>query len=498
MSSEALILSIDQGTTNTKAILVDASGSILYRASRPVLPTFPRPGWVEHDPLLIWTSVRGAVRDCLDAAGDPGLVGVALTNQRESVMVWDRSTGEPVGPLIVWQCRRSSSFCRELRRQGAEDFIRCRTGLPIDPLFSASKLRWLVDHIPDGRRRAEDGALCAGTVDSWLLWNLTDGSVHATDPGNASRTQLFNLETMSWDEELLSLFDIPAPLLPRVAASNSVFGEMAGRDDVPSGVPIAAVLGDSHAALLGQGGFHSGVVKATYGTGTSLMSPVSDLIIPRNGLGVTVAWQLDGCTRYALEGNISATGAAIDWCTELLGLRDAAETAALANSVRSNEGVYVVPAFVGLGAPHWNDDARGLITGITRGTTSAHVARAVVESVAYQVRDVFDAMEESSRTELVELLTDGGASRNNALMQFQADVLGRVVKRNTAEDLSALGAAYAAGLALGVWANTDELAGLARGFDRFEPSCTAAERDAMYSGWKQAVARTIFNPELST
>jgi glycerol kinase len=496
MSAGELILAIDQGTTNTKAVLVDADGSVRHRVSRRVHPTFPQPGWVEHNPDHIWGSVQQAMDACLTEAGDPRISCIAISNQRESVLMWDRWTGRPCGPLIVWQCRRTSRFCEGLRNRGVETMVRERTGLPIDALFSASKIRWLLDNIPDGRARAECGELCAGTVDSWLIWNLTGSAIHGCDVSNASRTQLLSLQSGAWDPKMLALFKIPETVLPSVKPSAAHFGETKASGRLPAGVPITGVIGDSHGALFGQGGFEPGVVKATYGTGSSLMSPISRVVLPENGLAATVAWQICDEIMYALEGNISVTGAAVDWCTNLLGLDDAPETAALANQVDSTDGVFLVPAFVGLGAPYWQEQARGLITGITRGTTRAHVARAAIESIAFQIRDVFDAMAPQVGTDVTALLADGGASRNDTLMQFQADLLGCPVLRNKAEDLSALGAAYIAGLSMGIWQSTDDLAKLPRSFDRFEPMWSDAKRSDVYSGWKEAVARTINNPKV--
>ncbi|MDZ4698349.1 MAG: glycerol kinase GlpK [Rhodothermales bacterium] len=488
---ETLLLAIDQGTTNTKAMLVDVRGQIRHRASRPVPCLYPQSGWVEQDAMVVWESVKQAIDACLSDAGDPVPVGIAISNQRESVLVWDRTTGRPAGPVVIWQCRRSSAFCDALKRQGRGDEIQDRTGLPIDPLFSASKIRWLLDAIPDGQARAEAGDLCAGTIDSWVLWNLT-GGVHRCDVSNASRTQLLNLKTAGWDNHLLGLFSIPRVILPETLPSSALFGVTTAVGRLTAGVPIAGLIGDSHAALFGQCGFQQGSVKATYGTGSSLMSPLNELAFSRHGIVTTVAWGLPSGVRYALEGNISVTGSAVQWYADLLGFADPVEAAALADEVAESEGVYIVPAFVGLGAPHWNDRARGLVTGLTRGTTAAHLARAVVESIAYQIRDVFDVMAIGAGDPI--LLADGGASRNDALMQFQSDILGCPVLRNNAHDLSALGAAYLAGLHLGVWASTDEIAALPRSLDRFEPRWADSRRAAAYDGWQDAVARALYNP----
>jgi glycerol kinase len=485
------ILAIDQGTTNTKALLIDAAGAVVARAARPLQQTYPHPGWVEQNPTAIRQSVREAIDECLQASGEHELAAIAITNQRESVMLWDRRTGQPIGPVVIWQCRRTAPFCEELRARGLERMLRERTGLTIDPLFSASKARWLLDNIAGARARAESGELCLGTIDSWVLWNLTGGAVHACDVTNASRTQLFDLRRLRWDEELLSLFDVPAAILPDVKPSSSIYGASVSLGQLPSGVPITSLIGDSHAALYGQAGFQPGVVKATYGTGSSLMTRTATPVISEHGLSTTIAWGREEIC-YALEGNISVTGAAVQWLGEFLSLPDPArDVAQLAASATNNEGIYFVPAFVGLGAPYWNEAARGLLTGLTRGTTAAQVARATIESIAYQVRDVFDVMDAASPAGLSALLADGGGSGNDALMQFQADILGRPVLRCTSPDVSALGAAYLAGLAVGLWQSEKEIAALSRPRDRFEPRLSPSEGDRLYAGWQQAVGRAL-------
>lgn len=485
------ILAIDQGTTNTKALLVDAAGVVVSRAARPLRQTFPHPGWVEQDAALIWQSVREAIDECLLAAGEYELAALAITNQRESVMLWDRQTGQPVSPVVIWQCRRTAPFCEELRARGLERTLRTRTGLTIDPLFSASKARWLLGNIAGARVKAEHGKLCLGTMDSWVLWNLTGGKVHACDVTNASRTQLFDLHQLKWDAELLSLFDVPAAILPAVQPSSNIYGTSIRLGQLPEEVPIASLIGDSHAALYGQAGFQPGVVKATYGTGSSLMTPISTPSISEQGLSTTIAWGHQEI-RYALEGNISVTGAAVQCLGEFLSLPDPArDVARLAASVADSEGVYFVPAFVGLGAPYWNEAARGLMTGLTRGTTAAHIARATIEAIAYQIRDVFDVMNTASPMGLSVLLADGGGSSNDLLMQFQADILGRPVLRCTSPDVSALGAAYLAGLAVGMWESENEIASLPREREQFEPCLSASEREQLYAGWQQAVKQTL-------
>lgn len=487
------LLAIDQGTTNTKAILVDATGSVIARASRPLAVSYPQAAWVEQDPLALWQTVQAAVDECLQGA--PAPVAVAVTNQRESVVLWERATGRPLGPCVIWQCQRGAGFCRELSAQGLEPKLRERTGLTIDPMFSASKMRWLLQNTPNGVQRATADELCLGTVDSWVLFNLTGGRVHACDTTNASRTQLLALQTLQWDAELLDLFGIPLAALPEVKASSAIYGETAGHGNLPAGLPIASLIGDSHGALYGHAGFQPGAIKATYGTGSSLMTPTPNPVISQRGLSTTVAWSYPQQATYALEGNIYVTGAAVEWYGQLLGMaRPAQEIEALAASTADADGVYLVPAFVGLGAPHWQSDARGLITGLTRGSTPAHLARATLESIAYQVRDVFDVMQAEAGSPLQVLLADGGASQNDLLMQFQADIIGCPVLRSSSSDVSALGAAYLAGLAVGLWRSEAEIGALSRPHDRFEPRMSETERAARYGGWQAAVARAVFDP----
>jgi glycerol kinase len=486
------ILAIDQGTTNTKALLIDRDGQIVASASRPLFIRYPRPAWVEQDPWELWTSIATAAGECLLRAGGVTPAAIGVSNQRESVVVWDRRTGEPAGPCVVWQCRRTAPFCAALRERGAECLVRQRSGLPLSPLFSASKAHWLLEQIPDGFRRAADGELSIGTVDSWVLWNLTGGAVHATDLTNASRTQLLNLEYLDWDQELLELFSIPRAALPALHPSSHIFGATVEHGAIPAGVPIGALAGDSHAALFGHGVFGPGAVKATYGTGSSLMTITEGPMASAEGLATTIAWSSAGETRYALEGNIPVTGGAVQWLGELLRLPSPAEDVArLALTAADSGGVYVVPAFAGLGTPYSNDAARGLIAGLTQGTAAAHLARATLESIAYQVCDVFAAMERDTARTLPALLAGGGASRNDLLMQFQADMLERPVLRSGAADVSAKGAAWLAGLSVGIWRSLEELAGLPRAEDQFHPRMAAGERARLYDGWREAVERTV-------
>lgn len=493
-----MILAIDQGTTNTKAILVDAAGQVTARGSRSPGVSYPQSAWVEQDPLELWDSVCGAIEDCLAAGGDPSLAAVAISNQRETTIAWDRQTGAPLGPAVVWQCHRSADFCRQLAERGLEPLLRLRSGLTVDPMFSGSKMRWLLDNIPNGQSRAFAGEVCLGTVDAWLLWNLTGGSipegaVFACDRTNASRTQLFNLQTLDWDEDLLEIFGVPRLALPRPCPSAGIYGVTAAIGRLPAGVPIAALIGDSHAALFGHAGFRPGTVKATYGTGTSLMTVIEKPRISAAGLSTTIAWSTHtDRAEYALEGNIYVTGAVVQWLGQVIGKPNLSqEIEALAREVPGNQGVYIVPAFTGLGAPHWSAEARGLICGLTRGVGPAHLARAALESIVYQVCDVLNVMDTESGRMPEALLADGGASRNDLLMQFQADIAGRPVLRNLSAEVSALGAAYLAGLAVGVWGTEAEIAALPRRQDCFDPQMTTAERERLLFGWRSALERTL-------
>jgi glycerol kinase len=487
----SIILAIDQGTTNTKVVAIDEDGAVVAHTSRPVPIEFPQPGWVEQDAMTLWRSVVDAIGDCVASIGSAEIAAIGLTNQRESIAVWERRTGMPIGPCITWQCRRTTPLCADLRERGLESRIRSTTGLPIDPLFSAGKARWLLDHAPDGPRRAADGELCIGTVDSWLLWNLTGGAEHACDGSNASRTQLLNLRTVTWDAQMLEVFGVPAGALPRIVPSSGVAGHTADGGPLAAGIPIASLIGDSHAALFGQAMCRLGVVKATYGTGSSLMRLLAQPVMSQAELSTTVAWLMPDRPWYALEGNITVTGGAVDWLGQVLGLNERASgVAAMADEVSDTGGVYLVPAFAGLGAPHWDEHARGLLCGLTRGTTTAQIALATVRSIAYQVRDVFAAMDQDASVPVPELLADGGASRNDALMQFQADILGVPVVRNRSTDVAAIGAAWLAGLAVGMWTSMEELESRRRDTDRFEPRMSDRDRERLYAGWQEAVARS--------
>jgi len=484
-----MILAIDQGTTNTKAVRVDRDGQPRARASVRMTVTTPQSNWVEQDPEQIWASVVKAVAECLQLSPGAEIDGIALSNQRETVVVWDRVTGRALAPAIVWQCRRSQAICERLRAEGLEAKLLARTGLGIDTLFSASKMCWLLENIPGLRAKADAGQVCFGTVDSWLIWKLTGGRVHACDTSNASRTQLLNLSKCDWDEELLEIFGIPLRALPEVRDSSGLFGRCAGIPGLED-VPIVSAMGDSHAAMAGHGSYSPGTVKATYGTGSSLMTLLPRLEDARREVATTIAWSLGGKAQYALEGNIAMTGAGLAWVGEFLGLDEPVDGAVkLAGSVASSEGVYLVPAMSGLGAPYWDGNAKGAISGLTRTSRAAHLARAAVEAIAFQIRDVFDAMSAAAGCDLPVLHVDGAATGNEDLMQFQADVLQKTVIRSDCEDLSALGAAWFGGLALGWWGSTAELERLPQKTHSIAPRRQAEEMNCLYAGWRTAVAR---------
>ena len=490
MARDKFILAIDQGTTNTKVLLLSRGGMVVATASQPLAVSFPKDGWVEQDARELWMSVVRASDACLSQVPGAELAAIGVSNQRESVVVWDKRTGEPLAPCIVWQCRRTEAICSELRARRLGAKIRERSGLPIDPLFSGSKIAWLLAHIPDGYKQAERGRLCAGTVDSWLLWNLTGGAIHATDASNASRTQLLNLQSAQWDNELLNIFNVPQQCLPEIRFSSGVFGVTAARNWWLAGTPIGSLVGDSHAALFGHAAFRPGIVKSTYGTGSSVMMLNSRPLNSKSALSATIAWQLGEHVSYALEGNITNTGGTIQWLGELLSLPNPAEdVAALASTVPDSGGVYIVPAFAGLGAPHWDPRARGLISGLTRGTSAAHLSRAAIESIAFQIGDVFRMMCCDASVMEPVLHADGGASRNDTLMQFQADILGCPVVRSSSVDLSAQGAGWMAGLAVGFWSSLDELAALPAQVECFTPSMPASRREQLLDGWSEALHR---------
>ncbi|MBO4396719.1 MAG: glycerol kinase GlpK [Eubacterium sp.] len=484
------MMALDAGTTSNRCILFDKRGRIVSVAQKEFTQYFPHPGWVEHDPAEIWSTMLGVAVEAMSKAGVSAddIAGIGITNQRETTIVWDKKTGEPIYNAIVWQCRRTSEFCDELKARGLTDSIRKKTGLVIDAYFSATKLKWILDNVEGARARAEQGELCFGTVDTWLIWKLTRGRVHVTDVTNASRTMMFNIKTLKWDSDILRELDIPAELLPEVRASSEVYGRtdpkyLGGR------IRIAGAAGDQHAALFGQTCYAEGDAKNTYGTGCFLlMNTGQKPVFSKNGLVTTIAWGIDGHVTYALEGSIFIAGAAIQWLRDELHLIDAADdTEYMATKYPDSAGCYVVPAFTGLGAPYWDQYARGTIVGLTRGVNKYHVVRATLESIAYQTHDVIEAMEADSGVRIRSLRVDGGASANDFLMQAQADIIDTQVLRPKMLESTAIGAAYLAGLAVGYWKNTDEiLANLT--IDRtFEPQITRAEREEKLKGWSKAI-----------
>ncbi len=487
------ILALDQGTTSSRAIVFDEDGAIRAVAQKEFSQIFPSPGWVEHDAQEIWASQIGVAVEALGRAQvrPNDIAAIGITNQRETTVVWDRETGEPIHNAIVWQDRRTADYCQRLKAEGAGETIQAKTGLLIDAYFSASKIRWLLDNVPGARARAGAGKLAFGTIDSWLVWKLTGGASHVTDVSNASRTMLFNIHTMQWDAELLQLFGVPASLLPAVRSSSEVYGRVSEPLGV-EGVAIAGIAGDQQAALFGQMCLQPGMSKNTYGTGCFLLQNIGTAPTrSQQQLVTTVAWQVGGRTEYALEGSVFIGGAVVQWIRDGLGfIRAAPEIEALAASVADNGGVYLVPAFAGLGAPHWDPYARGTITGITRGTTAAHIARAALESIAYQVSDLLDAMAADAGIGLKELRVDGGAATNNTLMQFQADVLGVPVVRPVITETTALGAAYLAGLAVGYWPSVDAISGQWKVDRRFEPTMRKAEAGTLRERWSDALGRS--------
>lgn len=487
------ILALDQGTTSSRAILFDQGGVIRGVAQKEFTQIFPQAGWVEHDPQEIWASQLEVARAVITKAGIKAsdIAAIGITNQRETAVLWERQTGRPVHNAIVWQDRRTAGFCDELKKAGHAELIRNKTGLVIDAYFSASKLRWLLDHVPGARERARRGELAFGTVDSWLVWNLTNGALHVTDVSNASRTMLFNLHTGTWDEDLLRVLDIPREVLPEVRSSSEIYGETAPKIfDKP--VRIAGIAGDQQAALFGQNCFKRGQAKNTYGTGCFMLMNIGNQpTVSRHELITTVAWKSGGQTEYALEGSVFIAGAVVQWLRDGLGIiKSSSEIEALAASVPDCGGVYFVPAFAGLGAPHWDQYARGSIAGLTRGTTAGHVARAALEGIAFQVADVLEAMRHDSGIHLDQLRVDGGACANNLLMQFQADILGVPVVRPKVIETTALGAAYLAGLAVGFWQNRQAVQASWQEDRIFEPGMSTDEVTHRRNRWTEALKRS--------
>lgn len=489
----AYILALDQGTTSSRAIVFDHMGAIKAVAQKEFEQIFPQPGWVEHNPEEIWTSQIGVAVEALGKVDlrPRDMAAIGITNQRETTIVWDRETGKPVYNAIVWQDRRTAQFCDELKAKGHEGFIQERTGLLIDAYFSASKVSWILNNVPGARQQAEVGKLAFGTVDSWLVWKLTSGKIHATDITNASRTMLFNIRTAQWDEELLRIFGVPSSMLPKVGASSERYAEVTTSLGL-GGIAIAGIAGDQQSSLFGQRCFSPGLSKNTYGTGCFLLQNIGTKPIKSsNRLVTTVAWKVGDSIEYALEGSVFVGGAVVQWLRDGLGLiRNSSDVEALASSVPDNGGVYFVPAFVGLGAPHWDQYARGSIVGLTRGTTAGHIARAAVESIAYQVADLFFAAQRDSGTALSELRVDGGAAANNTLMQFQADITGIPVVRPATTESTALGAAYLAGLSVGAWRGVSDITSLPLKEHRFEPRMKRADAENLRARWNEALARS--------
>lgn len=487
------ILALDQGTTSSRAILFDREGNVAASAQREFRQIFPQPGWVEHDPREIWGTQAGVAAEALARMGiqHREIEAIGIANQRETTLLWDLKSGEPVYNAIVWQDRRTAPLCDRLKEEGLEPLFRHKTGLVLDPYFSGTKLCWLLKNVPGVRKRAEKGELAFGTVDSWLAWNLSGGTLHVTDASNASRTLLFNIHTLQWDRELLDILGIPQELLPQVVDSSAVCGETCG-DLFTTPIPIAGIAGDQQAALFGQACFSPGMAKNTYGTGCFMLMHTGERpVASRHNLLTTVAWRMGGKAEYTLEGSVFVAGAVVQWLRDGLGIiRSSSEVEALAAKVPDSGGLFFVPAFTGLGAPYWDPYARGAMIGITRGTTASHIARAALESIAFQTADLLSAMEADCGSPLTELRADGGAAANRLLMQFQADILGIPVALPRSTETTGLGAAFLAGLAVGFWRDREEIAGLWRLGDRFIPAVDPEKTAGLRRGWQRAVERT--------
>jgi glycerol kinase len=483
------ILALDQGTTSSRAIIFDRNGLPVANAQKEFTQFYPKPGWVEHDPDEIWSTQAGIALEAITKAGleSANIAAIGITNQRETTVVWNRKTGKPVYNAIVWQDRRTADFCDKLKSEGLGLKILKKTGLIIDAYFSATKIRWILDNVKDARRLAEDGQLAFGTIDSWLVWNLTRGQLHITDVSNASRTMLFNIHTLKWDEELLRVFNIPSSMLPEVRSSSEIYGKTEGQ--FATSIPVAGIAGDQQAALFGQMCIEPGMVKNTYGTGCFMMMNIGNKPIEsKSKLLTTVAWRIGSDTQYALEGSIFIAGAVVQWLRDGLGIiKNSGDVEKLAAKVKDSEGVYFVPAFAGLGAPHWNQHARGTLVGITRGSTSAHIARAALDSIAYQTLEVLLAMQNDSGIDIRELRVDGGATVNNQLMQFQSDLLQAKVVRPKISETTALGAAYLAGLAVNYWSNISEIRKQWKIDRTFSPQIEESETLSLIKGWNRAV-----------
>ena len=484
------ILALDQGTTSSRSMIFNQQGQISGLSQIPFQQHFPQPGWVEHDALEIWESQRATMADAVERAGISWeqIAAIGITNQRETTVIWDRNTGVPIHPAIVWQDRRTAEFCDALKAAGQADKIQEKTGLIVDAYFSATKIKWILDEVQGAREKADDGSLAFGTIDTWLTWKLTDGAVHVTDPSNASRTMLYNIHTLNWDEELLKLFDIPRSLLPKVQPSSHIYGKTDAIHTEVS-IPIAGIAGDQQAALFGQQCTEPGMIKNTFGTGCFMLMNTGDQAVrSNNNLLTTIAWQINGQTTYALEGSVFIGGAVVQWLRDGLKIiQDSQDVEALAAQVPDTGGVYVVPAFAGLGAPHWNPHVRGAVFGLTRGSSDAHVARAALDSIAYQTYDVLRAMQADAKLPLRELRVDGGGAVNDALMQFQSDLLQCAVVRPTITETTALGAAYLAGLAVGYWKDLDDIQSQWQADQRFEAALPEETRIKSLRGWQRAV-----------
>ena len=493
--TQEYIIALDQGTTSSRAVLLDKNANIIEVAQREFTQIYPQAGWVEHNPMEIWASQSSTLNEVVAKAGitSDKIAAIGITNQRETTIVWEKETGKPIYNAIVWQCRRTADICTQLKADGHESYIRKTTGLVVDPYFSGTKIKWILDHVEGARERAEKGELLFGTVDTWLVWKLTQGRAHVTDYTNASRTMLFNIHTKQWDDKMLELLDIPKAMLPKVCNSSEIYGQtnIGGKGGVR--IPVAGIAGDQQAALYGHLCVDAGMAKNTYGTGCFMLMNTGDRAVEsKNGLLTTIACNAKGQPCYALEGSIFMGGASIQWLRDELRLiHDSADSEYFATKVQDTNGVYVVPAFTGLGAPYWDPYARGAIVGLSRGANRNHIVRATLEAIAYQTREVLDAMQSDSGEKLAALRVDGGAVANNFLMQFQADILDVKVERPKVREVTALGAAYLAGLAVGFWKDLEELRGKAIVERTFEPKQTAEKRTALYQGWKKAVQRAL-------
>lgn len=499
MSEKTYILAIDQGTTSTRAIIYNHTGEAVANSQKEITQSFPNDGWVEHNPNEIWNSVQSVIADAFIQSNlkPIQIAAIGITNQRETTVVWDKHTGQPIYPAVVWQSRQSAEIAEQLKAQGLESFFQEKTGLTIDAYFSATKLRWILDHVPGAQTKAQQGDLLFGTIDTWLVWKLSGGSVHVTDYTNASRTMLFNINTLTWDEEILALLHIPPTMLPKVASNSEIYGYAKSYHFFGSEVPIAALAGDQQAALFGQMAFEPGMIKNTYGTGSFIVMNTGETPhYSKHHLLTTIAYALDGKVTYALEGSIFVAGSSIQWLRDGLQIiQNSKDSETLAKQATSHDEVYLVPAFVGLGAPYWDQEARGAMFGLTRQTTKEDIAKATLQAIAYQVRDIFETMEADTGIQIPLLKVDGGAARNDYLLQFQADILDTPIQRADDLETTARGVAFLAGLAVGYWKDLAELQAIFKTGKTFTPSMSETKRRALYAGWKQAVAATqVFKP----